>query len=301
MPASTSTSRTATPPLKSRHAPAATPAARRWAQGWAALFTALTPLTAADLDRTITIRGEPLTVLQAVQRQLTHYAYHVGQIVYIAKHFAGPRWQSLSIAPGQSAAFNRAPVWLALAISSVGFAGMFCVFSYMAPTLLEVTRLDARWIPLALATFGLGGILGNMFGGWLFDRLRFQAVAWLLLWSALVLALFPLAAQSPWSLFPAIFAVGTMVALSPALQTHLMDVAHGAQTLAAASNHAAFNTANALGPWLGGMAIGGGFGYASTGYVGAATAAAGLLLWGVSVLIERRRVTGSLAVDASNG
>ena len=81
----------------------------RWAQGWAALFTALTPLTAADLDRTITIRGEPLTVLQAVQRQLTHYAYHVGQIVYIAKHFAGPRWQSLSIAPGQSAAFNRAP------------------------------------------------------------------------------------------------------------------------------------------------------------------------------------------------
>jgi hypothetical protein len=81
----------------------------RWAQGWAALFTALTPLTAADLDRTITIRGEPLTVLQAVQRQLTHYAYHVGQIVFIAKHFAGPRWQSLSIAPGQSAAFNRAP------------------------------------------------------------------------------------------------------------------------------------------------------------------------------------------------
>jgi hypothetical protein len=81
----------------------------RWGQGWAALFTALTPLTAADLDRTITIRGEPLTVLQAVQRQLTHYAYHVGQIVFIAKHFAGPRWQSLSIAPGQSAAFNRAP------------------------------------------------------------------------------------------------------------------------------------------------------------------------------------------------
>src|SRR3990167_3348879 len=53
---------------------------------------------------------------------------------------------------GELRAFNRTPVWLALAISSVGFAGMFCVFSYMAPTLLEVTRLDARWIPLALAT-----------------------------------------------------------------------------------------------------------------------------------------------------
>lgn len=180
---------------------------------------------------------------------------------------------------GELRAFNRAPVWLALAISSVGFAGMFCVFSYMAPTLLEVTRLDARWIPLALATFGLGGILGNMFGGWLFDKLRFQAVAWLLLWSALVLALFPLAAQSPWSLFPAVFAVGTMVALSPALQTHLMDVAHGAQTLAAASNHAAFNVANALGPWLGGLAISAGFAWTVTGYIGAATALAGLLVF----------------------
>ncbi len=81
----------------------------RWQRGWAALFAALAPLQTADLDRTVTIRGEPLTVLQAVQRQLSHYAYHVGQIVFIAKHFAGPRWQSLSIPVGQSAAFNRAP------------------------------------------------------------------------------------------------------------------------------------------------------------------------------------------------
>jgi hypothetical protein len=81
----------------------------RWEQGWAALFTALTPLGAADLARTVTIRGEPLTVLQAVNRQLTHYAYHVGQIVYLAKHFAGPRWQSLSIPRGESERFNQAP------------------------------------------------------------------------------------------------------------------------------------------------------------------------------------------------
>lgn len=80
-----------------------------WNRGWAALFHALTPLQSSDLDHIVTIRGEPLTVVQAIQRQLTHYAYHVGQIVYVAKHFAGPRWQSLSIAPGQSAAFNRSP------------------------------------------------------------------------------------------------------------------------------------------------------------------------------------------------
>ncbi|MGE8499168.1 MAG: MFS transporter [Pseudomonas sp.] len=176
-------------------------------------------------------------------------------------------------------AFNRAPIWLALAISSVGFAGMFCVFSYMAPTLLEVTQVEESWIPLALGVFGLGGILGNMFGGWLFDRLRFKAVAWLLMWSALVLLVFPFAAHSIWTVLPAVFAVGTMVSLSPALQTHLMDVAHDAQTLAAASNHAAFNVANALGPWLGGLAITAGFGWTSTGYIGAATALAGLLVF----------------------
>lgn len=81
----------------------------QWTQGWAALFSALGPLTDADLTRVVTIRGEPLTVLQAINRQLTHYAYHVGQIVYVAKHFAGGGWESLSIPRGDSARFNQAP------------------------------------------------------------------------------------------------------------------------------------------------------------------------------------------------
>lgn len=175
--------------------------------------------------------------------------------------------------------FNRKQVWLALAISSVGFAGMFCVFAYLAPTLLEVTGVSERWIPVGLAAFGLGGIIGNLFGGWLFDRLRFKAIPLLLLWSIAVLLIFPFAAHSLWTILPAAFAVGTMVSLSPALQTHLMDVAADAQTLAAASNHAAFNIANALGPWLGGLAISAGLGWTSTGYIGAATGAAGLLVF----------------------
>lgn len=80
-----------------------------WEAGWGTLFDALAPLSAEDLARTVTIRGEPLTVLQAIGRQMTHYAYHVGQIVLLARHFAGGGWKSLSIPRGQSAAFNQRP------------------------------------------------------------------------------------------------------------------------------------------------------------------------------------------------
>ena len=84
--------------------PADTPEAlrKRWDDGWALLFAALEPLKPEDLGRTVTVRREPHTVLQAIHRQMTHYAYHVGQIVWLARHFAGPRWKSLSIPKGRS-------------------------------------------------------------------------------------------------------------------------------------------------------------------------------------------------------
>jgi len=186
-------------------------------------------------------------------------------------------------------AFNRPQVWLALAIGAIGFAGMFCVFTYLAPTLVNVTGVDERWMPVAVGLFGVGAIIGNLAGGKLVDRLQFRATGALLVWSILILLLFPLAARSAWAMAPLIVAIGTMGALAVALQTRLMDAAGEAQTLAAASNHAAFNTANALGPWLGGMAIGAGLGHASTGYVGAITAMAGLLLWAVASALERRQ------------
>lgn len=78
-----------------------------WENGWACLFNALTPLTEADLARTVTIRGEAHSVMQAINRQLGHCSYHVGQIVLLAKHFASDHWQSLSVPRNQSAEFNR--------------------------------------------------------------------------------------------------------------------------------------------------------------------------------------------------
>ena len=68
-----------------------------WEEGWAQVFEAVSALTPADLERTVTIREEPHTVLQALMRQVSHYAYHVGQIVFLAKHFRGAEWSSLSI------------------------------------------------------------------------------------------------------------------------------------------------------------------------------------------------------------
>ncbi|MEO8129947.1 MAG: DUF1572 domain-containing protein [Bryobacteraceae bacterium] len=78
-----------------------------WDQGWRCLFTALEPLTDADLARTVTIRGEAHSVMQAVNRQVAHYSYHCGQIVLLAKHFKSSEWQSLTVPRGQSAAFNQ--------------------------------------------------------------------------------------------------------------------------------------------------------------------------------------------------
>lgn len=78
-----------------------------WEAGWACVFRALEPLTDADLGRTITIRGEAHSVMQAINRQVAHYSYHVGQIVLLAKHFASDRWQSLSVPRNRSAEFNR--------------------------------------------------------------------------------------------------------------------------------------------------------------------------------------------------
>ena len=80
----------------------------RWGAGWACAFASLESLTPADLDRTIHIRGEPHSLVKAINRQLTHAAYHVGQIVFLAKHFRSDDWESLSIPRGQSQQFNAA-------------------------------------------------------------------------------------------------------------------------------------------------------------------------------------------------
>ncbi len=80
---------------------------RRWEQGWHLVFHTLNSLHPEDLERTVTIRGEPHSVLQAINRQVAHYAYHVGQIVFLAKHWKGSDWKTLSVPKGKSQDFNE--------------------------------------------------------------------------------------------------------------------------------------------------------------------------------------------------
>ena len=78
-----------------------------WEEGWNCVFTALDPLSDADLDRTVFIRGEPHSVMQAINRQMAHYAYHCGQIVFLAKHLQAAEWKALTVPRGKSEEFNQ--------------------------------------------------------------------------------------------------------------------------------------------------------------------------------------------------
>ena len=152
---------------------------------------------------------------------------------------------------------------------------------------MDVTGVSARMVPLVLAVFGAGMTLGNLVVPRFADRALMPTAGALLLWSAAALALYPLAANTLPTMMVDVFAIGLGGALGTVLQTRLMDVAGDAQALAAALNHSAFNTGNAIGPWLGGLAIAGGFGWTSTGLVGCGLALGGFAIWAVSYAVQR--------------
>ncbi|HEY4067164.1 MAG TPA: MFS transporter [Burkholderiaceae bacterium] len=185
-------------------------------------------------------------------------------------------------------ALAQPQVWLTLGISAIGFGGMFAVFSYIKPLLTEVTGLSVDAVPLVLALFGLGMVVGNLVGARMADNSLTRTIAGVLVWDALVLAAVVFTAPHAIAISINVFLIGTTVAIGPALQIRLMDVAGHAQTLAAALNHSAFNLANALGAWLGGVAIAAGMGWTSPGWVGTLLALAGIAVFGGSIWQSRR-------------
>lgn len=186
-----------------------------------------------------------------------------------------------------SALTNR-QIWLTLAIGAIGFGGMFGIYAYMASALENITGMSAKIVPLVMCLYGVGMTLGNIIIPRLVGRHVMLGLGWLLVWSAAMLALYPFALHHPYWVCIQVVLIGMSGAVGTLLQIRLMDVAKDAQTLAAALNHSAFNAANALGPFLGGLTINAGWGWASTAWVGVALAIIGLIVWWYTLRKERR-------------
>ncbi|WP_336633252.1 MULTISPECIES: MFS transporter [unclassified Microbacterium] len=185
--------------------------------------------------------------------------------------------------------FRIGQVWLTLGIGAIGFGGFFAAYSYIASLVTEVAGSPDGVVPLVLVVMGLGMTIGNLVGGRLADIDLRRTVLGGFAALVLVQVLLALTATSIVALAVFVFAVGFVSSvISPAIQTRLMDVAADNQSIAAALNHSALNIGNATGAFLGGVVIAAGFGFAAPVWVGAALAAAGLVLAAVSFGLPAR-------------
>lgn len=185
-------------------------------------------------------------------------------------------------------ALKHTQVWLTLAIAAIGFGGMFSVITYAVPLLTEETGVAPGLVPLILSFFGVGMIAGNIFGAWFADKWLMPSIGGMLALNIVMLGLLPWTAQTVAGAAFSIFMVGYSGAICAGIQTRLMDVAKDGQTLAATLMHAAFNIANALGAFLGGLAVTLGYGWSATGTVGAVLALLGLGIFAISWTLDRR-------------
>ncbi|MFI6884085.1 MFS transporter [Streptosporangium canum] len=194
------------------------------------------------------------------------------------------------------AVFRNPQVWLAIAMTVLGFGGVFASFTYIAPMMTEVAGFSKGAVSWLLVIFGVGLVIGNLVGGRLADRALMPSLYALLAGLALVLAVFTLTSRAQIPAAITVFLLGAFgFATVPPLQKRVLDNAAAAPTLASAVNIGAFNLGNALAAWLGGLVITAGLGYTAPNWVGALLAAAALALAALSGLLERRTVPAAAA------
>lgn len=185
--------------------------------------------------------------------------------------------------------FKSAQVWLSLAVTVLGFGGVFATYTYIAYTLTDVSNFARESVPWLLILFGVGMFVGGLTGGRLADRSLDRTVLGFLSGTVVTLICFALFAEDKpvtvlCMLLLGIFSFGIV----PPLQTRIMQFASSAPTLASGANIAGFNAGNALGAWVGGLTISAGLGYASPSWAGAALTAAGLIVMGVAAANAKR-------------
>ncbi|TXR96433.1 MFS transporter [Streptomyces sp. col6] len=197
------------------------------------------------------------------------------------------------------AAFRNVQVLLAMAMTVLGFGGVFAAITYVSPMMTEVAGYSASAVTWLLVLFGLGMVGGNLLGGRFADRHLMPLLFVSLSGLTLVLALFTLTAHNKITAAVTLVLIGALgFATVPPLQKRVLDQAAGAPTLASAVNIGAFNLGNALSAWLGGLVIGAGLGYTAPNWVGAALAASALVLALASRALERRTTMPSRLVAA---
>ena len=188
------------------------------------------------------------------------------------------------------AAFGNVQVVLAMAMTVLGFGGVFAAITYIAPMMTNVAGYAGSSVTWLLVLFGLGMVAGNLTGGRLADRKLMPMLYTALGALAIVLAAFTLTAHDKVAAAITVFLIGALgFATVPPLQKRVLDQASGAPTLASAVNIGAFNLGNALAAWLGGVVIAAGLGYTSPNWVGAALSASALVLAILSSALERGR------------
>jgi MFS transporter, DHA1 family, inner membrane transport protein len=193
---------------------------------------------------------------------------------------------------GELTALRRPQVLLTLLAATIGFGGMFALYSYIAPLATDVAGLARGALPWLLFVYGIGGVAGTTLGGRLADWAVFRSVVGTLVATGVVLALIALTAPWPPALFAGVFLLSlTGSALVVCLQLRLMETAGDAQMLGAALTHSALNMANALGAWLGGLVIAAGLGFRAPSAIGVALAAGGLVPLGLSAVLRRRELS----------
>jgi len=191
---------------------------------------------------------------------------------------------------GELRALRRAQVWFALGIGSIGFGGMFAVYSYIGEIVPGVMGLGERAVPVALFVFGVGMTIGNVVAGRAADRSLYGTIFTGLIGMALSLTVFALVAENAIAGMVLLFTLAvTAQFMGPSLQLFLLDASPDAPSLAAALHHSALNIGNSLGAALGAAVLAAGWGLLAPAWTGVVLAIAGLVIALWSLLVHRRQ------------
>ena len=242
-----------------------------------------------------TIVGSPIATFlgQTIGWRLTYLCIGgLGAVSLLSLWFLVPRTSELNGVSivHELSGLRNGRVWLMMLVAALGISSIFAVYTFIGPFVTDLVMLPPQVIPFALALFGIGMTIGNLYGGRLADEYPNRGIIAGYGAALAVLVVLAILGDSIWVLFPGLFGVGaTMMAAIPTIQVRLTSLAPESKTLMGAMNLASLNVANALGALAGGLTIGADWGLLSAIWAGFVLTAAGLLLFLTTMGAQKRR------------